>query len=187
MNPETTSSPGPSISKILLPIVILVLVVVGYGTMAKNYNWWPHTISSMSPSPSPSTSDISDWQTYRNAELGFELRYPDSWSVTTSGLSNYVAWKDASGNSVMIVEYRSDDRTDVWYDQVPRNSITLDERIGNQFVYAYCDGPPPDNCTPTTVAYVVPHLAGVLGVQFRGDEKLDTTELQILATFHFTK
>jgi len=30
--------------------------------------------------------DISDWQTYRNEEFGFEVRYPPDWTVNENGL-----------------------------------------------------------------------------------------------------
>ncbi len=70
------SAPGPHISKILIPLVVLVAVIVGYGVLAKNNGWWSQEIATTSPSPTPLIIDTSSWQTYRNEKSGFEIKYP---------------------------------------------------------------------------------------------------------------
>ncbi len=51
------SVPGPKFSKkILMPLAVLILLVVSYGILAKNYNWWPNEDSL--------TNTPNDWQTY---------------------------------------------------------------------------------------------------------------------------
>src|SRR3989344_8088179 len=37
--------------------------------------------SSISPTQSPLTDETANWKTYRNEELGFEVKYPPSYSV----------------------------------------------------------------------------------------------------------
>lgn len=51
MSVNKPSTPGPKLGKILIPLAVLVLLCIGYGVLAKNYNWWPHSSSSIKPSP----------------------------------------------------------------------------------------------------------------------------------------
>ncbi len=73
--------------------LVIVLLVLGYVAFAQYMNFWPFKISVApiatplaSPQGSPSTSSgqfdvLSNWQTYRNEEYGFEFRYPGDWRV----------------------------------------------------------------------------------------------------------
>ncbi len=79
--------------KLLLAVLIIIIAIslAGWGvwlwslrtpingnTNASNANISNvNTVSNVNNQP----IDTSDWQTYRNEELGFEVRYPDGWRV----------------------------------------------------------------------------------------------------------
>lgn len=71
----------------LLLIVALVAVVISFGGILLLRNDVRNQVSPAPGSmPSPQTpvaDDISNWQTYRNDEFGFEVRYPgDEWEFS---------------------------------------------------------------------------------------------------------
>ena len=65
-------------SKIFILLVVLILFVVGYGILAKNYHYLPHITSN--PNQSMSAIDITGWQTYRNEKYKIEFNYPNELS-----------------------------------------------------------------------------------------------------------
>ncbi|MEK7616097.1 MAG: hypothetical protein AAB420_02745 [Patescibacteria group bacterium] len=76
MSPNT-QAPGPHWKRLLIPLVILVPLVVGYGVLAKNYNWWPHQASNQTPSTSSVDTNIDG-----NEDFGDTyLKYSDNGTV----------------------------------------------------------------------------------------------------------
>lgn len=49
--PPQPKSPGPSWPKALSALVVIVMLVVGYGVLAKNNHWWPHEMRSQGEVP----------------------------------------------------------------------------------------------------------------------------------------
>jgi len=74
-------------STLILAIIVLVLIIAGAYWLWQNNKPqpqpYPHTNQNTQGIQEPEviTSDIdtSDWQTYKNEELGFEFRYPKTW------------------------------------------------------------------------------------------------------------
>ena len=77
--------------KIIAIVIILVLIMITLGVvlgLIKN-KWGGHPIVENNKQPITTTTtspvldkiDTSNWKTYRNEELGFEMKYPESWNV----------------------------------------------------------------------------------------------------------
>ena len=75
MSVNKPSTPGPKLGKILIPLAVLVLLCIGYGVLAKNYNWWPHENS----------KPASNWQTFKSENYAIEIQYPSDWKVLPRG------------------------------------------------------------------------------------------------------
>ncbi len=66
------------------------------------------------------TIDTSDWQTYRNEEFGFEVRYPQ-------GLFVDVVWQPTGSTAVLFKEVPYDSK----YSMALLNKLTMEESISN--------------------------------------------------------
>lgn len=71
------------LSKIWLPILVVVALAGAYLFVAGAYSIWPFqndaTSTSPQPSPSPGEGELAGWKTYRNEDMGFELTFSDAW------------------------------------------------------------------------------------------------------------
>src|SRR6266498_167738 len=82
--PENPSIIPPSqfnYQKFVLVLIALGLFASTYLLLAQNYGWWPMSVAISSPSPTPDAT--SNWQTYTNAQYGFEFKYPPNLLLKT--------------------------------------------------------------------------------------------------------
>lgn len=108
--------------KIVLFALAAVIFVVGGILLLKTTEPTPSPIpavQTLPSAPSPQALDTSDWQTYRNEEFGFEVRYPsEEWKVMEArakGDYSNIVWlfpKESIGESAdpeifMAIAYRS--------------------------------------------------------------------------------
>ncbi len=109
LTPQSNPSqaPGPKWSHILIPLVVLVLLVIGYGVLAKNNNWWPHT----------TTTGINTSNWIKDMNSGFEFTYPSSYHLyrrnDIPALANYDVDKieNLPQNGVVIQIWHGDDNS----------------------------------------------------------------------------
>lgn len=87
MEQETQSQPqqlnSPSSSKNKLIITAIILLVI---TLLATVSYFIFSKRSVKPVETQTQQlsqniDTSDWKTYRNTQYGFEVQYPDGWSV----------------------------------------------------------------------------------------------------------
>lgn len=84
-------------------IIIILIVFIAGGVFAWQYFGAPKEVKSpekvlQDETANTSTSSVQGWQTYRNEEFGFELRYPDSWKVI-EGPEELTVFNDEHGES----------------------------------------------------------------------------------------
>ncbi len=82
------SAPGPRLTKILIPLVVLALVIVGYGVLAKNNTWWPHDSSGMGPTFSPQVSSTANSHVRTDGE-GNKVYQHDGFGLTFTAPRNF--------------------------------------------------------------------------------------------------
>lgn len=119
--------------KLLLAVLMIIVAIslAGWIVLLRGYKTEPNgntnaantNISNINTTPNDNINgqqlnvnnqpiDTSDWQTYRNEELGFEVKYPSGWQ-----------WKDLSDNAVELFDPKSE-----YYNEYQQKTI-LPHRI----------------------------------------------------------
>lgn len=140
----------------------------------------------------------ADWKTYTNTKLGFELKYPSTFTIDKEMNDQYnKATIFKNGNSVFEVMLRDskyfDRPLDEYYfmDNPDFKKSVLGGKNANVYVYdassnsCVSDGNGP-GCPLSYVVYVAQNASYVYHFGFFGNSKLSDLEKQILSTFKFT-
>ena len=81
-----------SVSKIILPalIVVAIILTISGVYLSQNYKPKPKQNPSQKPAPtsapSPTPDPTATWKTYENTQLGFSIKYPETYKITERGL-----------------------------------------------------------------------------------------------------
>lgn len=66
--------------------------------------------------------DTSNWSVYRDEKLGFEIRYPEGYTVKNNNNVTSIASMTSTGVGIWIYKYETDEDANVWWANV-KNSF----------------------------------------------------------------
>lgn len=73
------------------------------------------TTNKITSDDSVSNSETSDWQTYRNTEIGFSLKYPETYTLENINNVISITPKEDSEIGVWIYGYKTNESLDSWW------------------------------------------------------------------------
>ena len=143
-------SKNKGFSAIVLIIILAILAGGGYAVWQKedsNNKVPPPVINTDEQIDIANNTDISDWQTYRNEEYGFEFQYPEDWEACPiyvdhiAGTKNLVCLKDMFSSSKLFVLTEDKELKNIstlselkkYYDNYSR--LLIEERDIGQFKF----------------------------------------------------
>ena len=192
-------TPKPShLLPIIVSSIITSLILVGAYLLFLNKNSQPIVTI-----PSPTSSAIvqasadytSDWQTYTNKDLGFEIKYPPTVSIDKEMNDQYnraTIFKGDNLNFQVMLREIGTGTLDKYYfmDNPDYSKSLLDKRNANVYIYddsnssCVSDGSGP-GCPISYVVYVAQNGSDLYHLGFYGTSKISDLEKQILSTFKF--
>ena len=193
-------------------IMVILVAIIGGGSLIWNYSGIQNNDNEINEEISE--DETADWETYRNEEYEFEIKYPASWTFQehiTIYLSKKFSGEEANIDIEMIKE--NDNRYITPLEQMvdnealemknviqPKNKIYIGEKEGYEIIGTtctrICTGGQEDIFTPFAIVYLshnnkiykISYAEGITKVGWKDDIKdwkyYDEFK-KILSTFKF--
>ncbi|MBT8195118.1 MAG: hypothetical protein HKO56_04700 [Bacteroidia bacterium] len=123
-------------------------------------------IFSCGPSQEPPLNlNEIDWKIYRNRVIGFEFKFPATFTYEVKDMGHNVFLKHNETNTLLVrycteVEGRE---KGLWFGTDEEEKIIINDHEWTKYVYAHGDGP----LVSITTSYVTPQNDRYLGIEFR--------------------
>jgi hypothetical protein len=175
----------------ILVVLIGILIVAGLSLNAYLMFSKKETVTKVPDSVTPTANPITDWKTYSNTALGFEIKYPSTVLIEKelNDQNNRVTiFKGGNLNFEVMLRKNPDNISldKYYFMDAPIKEKTIMGGISANFYEmptGYCDGP---SCSEPFIAVVTEKGSDLYHLTFFGDIKLSEVENQILSTFKFT-
>ena len=131
----------------------------------------------------PIDIENTDWKTYRNRVIGFDFKFPATFTYDVQDMGHNVFLKHKNINTI-LVRYSTPEegkKRGLWFGHKADDVIEINGYQWTRYVYGHGDGP----FVSTTTAYVTTLNDRFLGIEFRTDVANEEFQNFVMKSFQF--